>query len=451
MTALHDRLADLAGGAPAGAPTPDLWTRGRRVHRRQRAGTVVIVGAACLALFVVLGLTWQRSAPPPEPVPANAPAGLPDRIWQPSKWLPDAVDSGLLGQVAAIVPAERGSWTGASGGVIGISARTGEYRFLDLPDRAEGAVALAPDGRHVAYWTKGETTASPNTAGPVVGVAIYDTTTGEVERHDVATEHGLGPEVLAWADEDRLLVGYGRYVGGVDDDPTTQGMTTGSRLWAWTVGEDAPVGVDVGNASAGAFVGVAGDGVFVLSGGGDSSYVIRSLDDPGWSAGFRIPRADNPFNYPVVDRTGTVTAVLWGGAQPDQGHAPNQVLAGPARAPGGAADLDLVPSSGRTSAVLDWVDTDRLVVRRYRDLDEGGATIERLDVRTGETTRLVSFEASDIDDGGTSFATDLFDAPTHHAQEPPSPIDPRLVTGLVAGTVLVAALALVLWRRRVRP
>lgn len=102
--------------------------------------------------------------------------------------------------------------------------------------------------------------------------------------------------------------------------------------------------------------------------------------------------------------------------------------------------------------MIGWVDSDRIVVRRYRDLDSGIASIERLDVRTGEATQLVSFAGPDISDVVTSFATDLFDAPTLHAEEPPSPMDPRLVTGLVAGTALVAALALVLWRRRrVRP
>ncbi|MCW2794154.1 MAG: hypothetical protein JWO76_3252, partial [Nocardioides sp.] len=135
MTTLHDRLSRLADEAPVALPEPGLWQRGRRYRRRRRAGTLAIVGAAVLALGVLAGTTWQRSSVD-GPQPANSAPALPDRIWSPSPWLEGTDDAGELGQLAAIIDAERGSWIGKSPGLVGVSATTGEYRFLDLPDAA---------------------------------------------------------------------------------------------------------------------------------------------------------------------------------------------------------------------------------------------------------------------------------------------------------------------------
>ncbi|MGZ3527302.1 MAG: hypothetical protein ACXVAO_06330 [Vulcanimicrobiaceae bacterium] len=192
MTTLHDRLADLVDDLPTPPPGDDLWERGRRFHRLRRGGTLAIVATAVLALVAIAGLTWQRSsAPSPAPTPAGSPVGLPDRFYPPSPWLPGTDDAGPLGRLIAVVQAERGGWGGTRQGVVGISASTGDYRFLDLPDLAGGAV-LSADGRHVAYWVTGAVSGSAHVgSAPVVGVAVYDTVTGHVERQVVPTEHGL--------------------------------------------------------------------------------------------------------------------------------------------------------------------------------------------------------------------------------------------------------------------
>jgi hypothetical protein len=54
----------------------------------------------------------------------------------------------------AIAKADRATWTGKHPAVVGISATSGEYEFLDLPgaDLEHGDVVLAPDGHHLAYW-----------------------------------------------------------------------------------------------------------------------------------------------------------------------------------------------------------------------------------------------------------------------------------------------------------
>lgn len=62
---------------------------------------------------------------------------------------------------------------------------TGEYRILDRPHvESDGVddVALAPVGRQIACWTTGDTQGSPYTeaGSPIVGVAVCDTSTGDV-------------------------------------------------------------------------------------------------------------------------------------------------------------------------------------------------------------------------------------------------------------------------------
>ena len=213
MTTLHDRLADLADEAPASLPDPGLWDRGRRYHRRRRAGTLAVLGVAVLVLALLGGIGRHRAAPPVQP--ATGSVGLPDRVWNPSPWLPT---TDRPGQLIAVTGAQRGSWTGMHPGVVGISATTGEYAFLDLPD-AELDVSetpvLSPDGRRVAYWLTGETAGTPNTSrGPITGVAVLDTGTGDVSRHWIRTAHGLMPDFLAWADDETVVFSAGQIVGG---------------------------------------------------------------------------------------------------------------------------------------------------------------------------------------------------------------------------------------------
>ena len=66
---------------------------------------------------------------------------------------------------------------------------------------------------------------------------------------------------------------------------------------------------------------------------------------------------------------------------------------------------------------------------------------------TGKTTTVMSGSFTN----GEEYATELFAVPSRDFPAPPTPLDPRLVVGLGAGVVAAVALALVLWRRRVRP
>ena len=85
MTTLHDRLADLAASAPlepAGAEGAALWDRGRRLHRLRRTGTAVVASAAVLALVGLGSMAWLRSPSAVEPLPADSPGGVPDRVYE---------------------------------------------------------------------------------------------------------------------------------------------------------------------------------------------------------------------------------------------------------------------------------------------------------------------------------------------------------------------------------
>jgi hypothetical protein len=439
MTTLHDRLADLADHAPAGGPVPDLWERGERYHRRRRAGTAVIVATAVVLMAVVAGVSWQRAAPVPVPAPARGPVGLPDRMWTPSRWLPTAERPG---QLVAITPADRGTWAGARPGLVGVSASSGDYAFLDLPDAdMESGGELAPDGRHVAYWLTGATTGTPlRRSGPVTGVAVIDTTTGEVSRHWIRTEHGLQPDFLVWADAETLVFSAGQ-IGGGDDDPGSGPSTsTFGAVIAWRLGEEPRrvPGVEPGSDLAG-----AGHGRILIGTVSDRAgreHLLVDLADPGRARHVDVPRfagAIEPLHFVALGPVGTQVALVPGS------RTPHRVKAG------SVENLAEIPGTESTLGVVDWTDRDTIVTLGIADGWERSG-LYRVSVTTGRSRKIVRLDA-DAGPGAWQFATDLLDAPSVAARRPPTPLDPRVTAGLSVSVVVAALGALVLWRRRVRP
>lgn len=443
MTTLHDQLRDLADEAPGSLPAPGLWDRGRRYHRLRRTGTLAVLGGAVLVLALLGGVTWQRSAPPVQP--ATGSVGLPDRVWDPSPWLPG---TGSPGRLVALAPADRGSWTGMHPGVVGVSAVTGEYAFLDLPDANSGhmdEVVLAPDGNHVAYWLSGDTEGTPNTsssAEPVAGVAVLDTATGSVQRHWIPTEHGIEPDLLTWVDADRVVFEAGQIVAGDDGSDMDQGSSRQGPLMAWTPG-GTPEPVRAGRAS-GSDVVAAGHGRLVVvdtSSDAPDRYRVIDLDDRSKDRRVGFPSSGVTYGnlLPVaLDDSGQRLARV------ESGRSPNRVRAGR------FVQQAIVPRSGRTFAVLDWLGEDQLVCWRRAEGQAWERTvIARVQVATGASEDLVRLPG--FSGGAFQFATDLLDAPSVHAERPPRPLDPRWMTGLGIATVLSAAGGVVLWRRRVQP
>jgi hypothetical protein len=428
MTTLHDRLTDLAEQAPPGGPVPELWDRARRVHRVRRAGTVAIVATAVIVLAVVATLDWQRAAP--APAPAGGPIGLPDRVWTPSPWLPS---NQRPGQLIALVGAEQGTWTGTHAAVVGISASSGEYGFLDLPgaDLGNGDAELAPDGRHIAYWLRGKTTGTPlSDSGPIAGVAVYDTETGDVSRHRISTAHGLRPEFLAWADASTIVFSAGQIVGGDDGSGMDQSTSRFGTVTSWTLGgEPQPVpGVRPGASLQGAAHG------WILV-----DHLLVEVDSPGRARKIAYPDTAGSMgsmHFVALGPTGNEIAEVPGDSSP------NRVKAGP---PG---RLRTVAGTRQSFGVVDWINSQTIVtLQRVGSWRTGASALVRHSLTTGRSRELVSFPV-DTYGGDWQFATDLLDAPSVEGIEPASPMDPRVTAGLSAATCLAAAAGLFLWRRR---
>lgn len=435
MSTLHDRLAELADRAPTGHPDPGLWDRGRRYGRRRRAGTTGIVVVTVLLLGLVVGASELRSRPHVEPAGPTTEPALPTRIVRPSPWLPGTEDDGPLGQLAAVRVALRGGWTGASGAVVGISATTGEYRFLDLPDVSLGDdVALAPDGRHVAYWTEGESRLAPNEEDgrPTTGMAVYDTATGEVVRHEVPTDHGLDARELTWADPERLVLSYGQWVEGGETSGGSATPGPGLLEWTPTAGGD-PVAVrGVGDVLY--VEDSTGSGQLLVDDGGERRWV--DLRAPGEQR--PVPRAGMGADTMAVDVAGT--RVAW----PRGKRSPNEIAW--VRL-GGDGARQIVPRSGRTFGVVAWLDDQHLAVSRRIGRGYERVGLFRIDIRTGASTLLVEYPRQEWQ---VSLATDLLAVPPVDRALPPRPLSPRLTTGLGALVLLAGAASYLFWRRRVR-
>jgi len=364
---------------------------------------------------------------------------MPDELFVPSPWLPGTEEAGPLGQLAAIIPAYRGGWTGEEMGLVGISATTGEYRFLDLPDlhAAPGAV-LSPDGRHVAYWATGETNGSPGgNGGPVSAVAVYDAVSGQVARHEVATEHGLRIQDLVWTDLATLLVVYGQYAGGEDDGAVYTNAVRPEPWQVLTLGEGLrtlrpPVRADR--------VAGAGGGAILLDRGGVAQVVVdlagtvartRFRLERWWQGELRL----SPDRSRLAGIPGDWT--------------PGPIGVAEMRGSGSRARLAPIPGEMTAVEIVTWTDEEHLVVLSDRDPERGSTELVEVEVATGDARSLVTLDP-DLT-SAPQFALDLLGGPIVEAVEPPDPVDPRAVVALSGGAVLATAAGIVVWRRRVQP
>ena len=444
MSTLHERLADLAHDAPAVRPEPALWDRARRHHRRRRTGNAAVVAVTVLALGLIGGIGWLRADDGIEPAAPGADPALPDRVWKPSRWLPGTDDEGPLGQLAMLQSAERAGWTSAEFGVVGISATTGEYRFLDLPDVVAASVdevALSPDGRRVAYWYTGETDEVANEEVPVVGAAVYDATTGEVTRMPVATDHGLSSGDLTWVDDERLVLDWAQYLVGADGPSIQQGGARGAGVWTWTPGQDrGPARLVDGGAAPGVLA-TSGTGVLLLS-YGNGSVGVLDLDE-GAVDRFRLPGLPG-FDTVAVAPSGDRVAWPRGRKNPNDLHVGDLTS-------GAAVESNVVPGTSNSFAARQWLDERRVaVVRRVPGGGIGPSALFSVDVRTGEQVELVRLPRNSY--GSTvEIATSLLYSPTVERPRPADPWDPRLQLGLAVCALLLGGFSLWVWRRVAQP
>ncbi|MDQ4054534.1 MAG: hypothetical protein M3237_17790 [Actinomycetota bacterium] len=264
-----------------------------------------------------------------------------------------------------------------------------------------------------------------------------------MERQIVPTDHGLQTGTLVWADHGRLLVEFGQLVGGEGDSMNDQSTAVQNGLFLWDV-QGGEALTEIPRQFSAHSLTVTGEGRFVVQ-TGNRSYGLVDLDEPQARQSFRMN--GNISSMPVVDPSGRRLAAVWGGPR---GRNPNDVVVAPL-AP--IVEHSTIPGSGGTFRVLTWLADDRIIVeRRTGTMRDAvlGASVFAVDVDTGESDEIVQLRSIE-DVFGIQFATQLFGSPTVEAAEPASPMDPRLTAGLVGGTMVVAVLGMVLWRRRVRP
>ncbi len=433
-TDLRDRLRDLADHTPSGSPPADLWTRGVRRRRATQVGTSVLVAALALILGVG-GWAWHSSRQDLEPVAPYGTPHLPDRFFLPSPWLHGF--DGAPGPLVAVMSAPRKTIFHTTQGVVGVTASTGEYGFVDLPGVASSllessSVAISPDGLHVAYWLANDPSRSPNGAG-VGGVGIYDTVTGKARTYRVASPHGLYPSVLMWSDDRTLVFDYGQWQHGGHGG----GGADGFAPFVWGHGFAQPRPVDDSRIAPGFDERVtAGFGRAVVPGSGSAGVWIvdpRHLSTERWVPGVRT-------SWPVhLSPSGTTLAHLRGGGTPYQ-------IVTRAATPVGATHISeprsrVFAGGHRTYDLVGWQDDSHLVVVTRAPGENLELQLERLDITTGQQTTLVAPPV--IPD----IATDLLVAPSRHASPPPSPWSQRVELGLVLGSLLGLGLLLLAVRR----
>lgn len=444
MSTLSEQLDELADRLPRGVAPADLWDRGRRYGRRRRAGTLVVVAVTVLALVSLGSAGWWRARGATAPYAggaASAPLRLPDHFVDPSGWLAGVDDEGPLGPVSAVIEAGRKSvWGRSVPDLVGVSAGTGEYRFLDLPGFAPGpypsAVALSADGTRLAYFYDDGTHPGPGDLGEVgyAGVAVYDLGSGEVvARREVPSSFGVLPSGLLWVG-DRVWLAWCVY----DGPDHSAGTCDPGVAWNPTSDQDVPLRRRRGLETTSATAGVAATAGRALS--------LTRLTPAG------VPRTETHRLDAIVtgepllspDRQRVIVLQDRDGRPQTQSDAATRVLVG--RVPPGPGPVALRAVGTRTTMqVLGWRDPQHVVA----DQRVGGRYARVvLDLRDGSTEPLGPPSTTQT---SVTVAQEAWAAPVFVAPDPPSPLDPRVTAALVLGILGLAAGALVWWRRRVRP
>lgn len=455
-TDLRDRLGDLAAHTPPGAPPADLWDRGVRRRRAERAGSAVLV-AVLVVLLGSAGLAWRSDRSHVAPVAPQGAVRFPDRFYAPGPWLPTF--DGPPGPLVAILPAEQKSLFHTREGVVGVTAHGNEYGFLDLPSSAIArtgdsvGLALSPHGSQVAFWvTAGRTTGRPNTnmegGVTVTGVGTYDTMTGRTRVEQVPSVHGLEASLLMWTDDSTLVFGYGRIH---NDGSGGSSHATYAGTFVWDAGTPRPVELPAGWGPGypDAWSSGAAGGRLVTSGVGRRWWLL----DPHSPQSLRRFAVERPARMPVLSEDLTEIAGVEQHAV-DNGWYRLLVADLPQRSSDGPAVFRRVPAGQQWLATAGWADGDLVAMRRLRGtglLSTGDvmAELDRIDVTTGSYTKLADVElGADVADPYSELlARSYLDAPVVRAAPPPHPWGERWLV-LLGGLGLLAALGL--WRLRAR-
>ncbi len=424
MPTLYERLSDLAEDAPAG-PTPEgIWVDGRRHARTRRAGTALVVAVTLVLLSAVGGFALHRNAGPGYAATPGATPALPTRIHHPSPWLSGTGDQ-PPGRLSMLIPGKRGGWPHYHWGMVGVSATTGAYHYLEIPG-CFSVDGLAPDGRHVSC------SVSVVSGGREVvqGLEIYDTTTGRVDRW-TSPSGRFALNSLTWNGNDAVT------------------FRAGGTSYLWQFGHGAPLRIPTHLTSR---AGTAGPAGLYLSGPHGFFY----LDPAHHRRLERVTLEDSE-----VARTSTPAAVSPSGGRIAIVHATDTsstLLVGDVAPAGRRTPVTAVPAPLQWPRIVGWADERHLLVVNLvspSGTDASGDpnaryALDRVDVDTGQVVQMaaMSDEQTSV---GAIFASSMLGAPPRDFPAPPTPMNQRLEAGLVLGVVLLGGVALVVWRRRVRP
>jgi hypothetical protein len=429
MNELGGALRELAREPePAVVDADDLWARGRQRVRRHR----VAMAAVTVVLALLAGATASLSATDGVVMPAGPPhaPGLPRNVYQPPAWLADTTGTGAFGHLAVVGAAPRHGRME----LFGISATTGEYRFLDLPYLAtvEGA-ALSPDGTHVAFWSTDGVSGKPlPTSGQKVvsGLSVLDLADGSVDELSPYTEHGLGVQGIRWLDRSTLLFVYGQKV--------TATATTDIRPYTWSPpGADTMVEhrvvrkIDLADASRNR------DGT-LLAPGDPWVGVDTQLRPTGRVV--RLPNDENS-SFRIASLSGRLVAAIGyvSGGQVDR------LYAGTTGPDGGVVGLHPVPGVVGAGALLGWTGPDTVLVSGWTRGANGTTSLLEVDLVRGTVHRMG--QAGDDVDSIVGVATDLLGEPFVDGRRPPR-LNPWYVRAAAAGLLVLAAVGFLWWRRR---
>jgi hypothetical protein len=449
--AFHD-LAETADEAADALPAPgarELWTRGRRARRRQIASSVVVAGAVLALVGVVVPTVADQLGSTPAPAAYDkATLAVPDRIWTPSSWAPEAGADDPPGPLALVGLAPRRSpWlVTRSEGWFGVSAVDQTYRWLDLPGQAtregEQRVSLSPDGTRLAYVLGGEP-AEPNAQSDVVGFAVLDLVTGEVTERVHETRFGLSNEQLVWSGDSQWLVTapaqYRRMIGASDFAEV--------EAWNPSTGAVTPLGpLDTYQGMGSSPTGVAAWLEDSLLGVDPTTGDVQRHEVDWWWEDAVV--SDAPFYNPdgafIAWRDGRQVE-----KGPTKGGTFPALYAASMASDGELGRPFLVGGPGRPHAVLGWTDRRTVLVdaqRRDRkgEMEEPPRRIVAIDVPTGEVRPGIQRPATYDELRETQLATALLIRPLVEGDRPGwyPPVGATAVSA-----VLVLALAFARARR----
>jgi hypothetical protein len=465
---LREAFRDLAADAPdidaTAASSSQTWRRARSARRRGIVAVSFLVVAMLIGgVFVAVGLSGITKPAPAKPVPYDeSKLAIPNRVWLPSEWTPSTDDAGPLGPLAlASFAPRRTSWFDTDPSALyGVSAATGEYRFIDLPDAdfREGTsaeLALSPDGTEIGYWLLGEV-AKPQPHLDDVGFAEYNTVSGRVTRHVVPTRYGLAPSWMTWsASGGQLAVAYSQWQSDHKDFGGTSGDGSASL---WTPASNHVVPMFKGSSFDLTDLGIGKDrrGLNIFEGTrrslltvnprtGSTSSITLSLQ--GSVQAMRSPDG-SLIAFGGASSEGSVQGDIFsdsfGGAGTSDVFLARRPASAGSRWP--ARDLHL-PSPA--TELVGWIDSGHLMVEvfstsRFHLLQH--PRFVSVDVSTGTMRTVLQLEfPNPLSVASIGFATELIGKPFVPGQAPHNYRDPRVLPGVAVGVLAAVLLVGVFW------